>query len=65
MSDQKAKLDALEQARCAYANLNNMVEMMPLLAAHPLLGVVKMQLRGVIETLGDLNFCNIEDNKGR
>lgn len=61
MSDQKAKLDALEQARCAYANLHNMVRMMPLLSGHPLLGVVKIQLRGVIETLGDTRFCDIED----
>ena len=61
MHERKAKLDALEQARCAYANLHNLVRMLPLIAGHPLLGVVKIQLRGVIETLGDTRFCDIED----
>lgn len=40
--------DALVQARCAKANLENMVVMMPALKRHPLLSLVQAQLDLVI-----------------
>lgn len=58
MTDQA---QALEMARCTYANLNNMVRIMPILKAHPLLPLVKRQLRECIGQLGDDTFCDIED----
>lgn len=42
---------ALEMARCVEINIDNMVRMMPALAAHPLLPIVKKQLRECIEAL--------------
>jgi hypothetical protein len=54
--------EALEAARCAYANLHNMVRMTPMLERHPLLGMVKLQLRTAIEKLGDTTFCEMEDS---
>lgn len=54
--------EALESARCAYVNLNNMVKMMPAMLRHPLLAVVKLQLREAIEKLGDSTFCDREDD---
>jgi hypothetical protein len=56
--------DALEAARCAYVNLNNMVRMMPALSRHPLLPVVKEQMRTAIAELGDKTFCAWEDQHG-
>jgi len=44
---------ALEMARCAKINLENMVEMMPVLASHPLLPVVNMQIDECIAALDD------------
>ena len=35
---------ALESARCAYINLNNMTSIMPAMKQHPLLPMVKAQL---------------------
>lgn len=57
----KAESPGLESVRCAYINLNNMVKMMPVLGRHPLLPMVKMQLRTTIEALGDKEFCDMED----
>ena len=54
---------ALEQARCAYVNLNNMVKMMPILKEHPLLPMVKRQLQDCIESLGGGAFCEVEDEQ--
>ena len=42
---------ALEAARCAEINLNNMVTMMPALGAHPLLPLVKDQIANCIKEL--------------
>lgn len=42
---------ALEMARCVDINIDNMIRMMPVLAAHPLLPVVKFQIRECIEAL--------------
>lgn len=42
----------LEMVRCAEINLENMVAMMPALAGHPLLPVVRQQLADAIEALG-------------
>jgi len=57
---------ALEEARCALINLNNMVKMMPTLKVHPLLPIVKVQIKGVIESLdgGPLEISNEENNRG-
>lgn len=55
---------ALEPAQCAYVNLNNMVKMMPMLGRHPLLPMVKAQLRAAIEHLGGKEFCDMEDGNG-
>lgn len=57
----QADHEALEPAQCAYVNLGNMVRMMPALRSHPLLGVVKLQLRAAIEHLGGKDFCDLED----
>lgn len=53
---------ALESARCAYSNLNNMVRMMPMLRSHPLLPMVKMQLADAINRLGDTEFVTYEES---
>lgn len=42
---------ALEMARCAEINLENMVKIMPVLASHPLLPMVKMQIGECIKEL--------------
>lgn len=42
---------ALEAVRCAEINLQNMVEMMPALGAHPLLPIVKDQIATCIKEL--------------
>jgi hypothetical protein len=42
---------ALESARCAEINLQNMVKMMPALKQHPLLFLVEAQLKSCIEEL--------------
>lgn len=44
---------ALEMARCAKINLKNMVDMMPVLASHPLLPLVNMQIDECIVALDD------------
>ena len=41
----------LELARCVEINIGNMVDMMPILQTHPLLGIVKLQIKGCIEEL--------------
>jgi len=38
-------------AECAKINLENMVKMMPLMAAHPLLPIVKLQIDECIKEL--------------
>jgi hypothetical protein len=45
---------ALEQAQCAEANLENMVAMMPVLARHPLLPILRLQIKDTVETLEKL-----------
>lgn len=42
---------ALEMARCTEVNLENTVKMMPLMSHHPLLPIVKLQIRQTIEEL--------------
>lgn len=42
---------ALEMARCTQINLENMVQMMPVLAQHPLLPLVRMQIGETIDAL--------------
>jgi hypothetical protein len=57
---------ALEFMRCAYVSLNNMVKMMPVLSRHPLLPIMRGQLRSAIEALdpeGGAMFCNREDRQ--
>jgi hypothetical protein len=54
---------ALESARCAYINLNNMVKLMPALRSHPLLPMVKMQLGDAIKALGDTGFVADEESQ--
>ncbi len=44
---------ALEMARCVKANLENMVKMMPVLASHPLLPIVNIQIDKCIAALDD------------
>lgn len=44
---------ALNLAECAKVNLENMVKMMPVLATHPLLPVVRLQIDEVIKALED------------
>ena len=61
MSENDLTSYALEQARCAYVNLNNMIKMMPVLKGHPLLPIVKAQLQDCIKSLGDEEFCKFED----
>jgi len=54
----------LELARCAYINLKNMERMMPTLSLHPLLPMVRAQVRGSIEALDPetgREFCDRED----
>ena len=41
----------LEMARCVEINIDNMVKMMPILAKHPLLEVVKVQIKDCIKEL--------------
>jgi len=43
--------EALEMARCALINLENMVTIMPVLKLHPLLPVVQMQITETIRLL--------------
>jgi hypothetical protein len=43
--------DALEMAHCVEINLENMVTIMPTLKIHPLLPIVKLQIRECIEAL--------------
>ena len=45
------KEKALELASCAAINIKNMVNMMPSLKMHPLLGIVQMQIKACIEEL--------------
>ena len=55
---------ALEQARCAYVNLNNLVKMVYLIENHPMVFMVRLQIRGTIEALdGEAGkwFCDQED----
>jgi hypothetical protein len=42
---------ALEMARCTEINIQNMVDMMPSLKLHPLLGIVQLQIKDCIELL--------------
>lgn len=42
---------AIEMARCAQINLENMVQVMPVLARHPLLPIVRMQIADVVKAL--------------
>ena len=42
---------ALEMARCAEINIENVEKMMPILKAHPLLPIVKLQIKEVIKNL--------------
>jgi hypothetical protein len=42
---------ALESAECAKINLENMVKMMPTLALHPLLPVVRIQIDECVKAL--------------
>ena len=46
-----SEIDALEAARNAEINLNNMVKMMPVLSQHPLLPLVKEQIQTCIKEL--------------
>ena len=55
---------ALESARCAYINLNNMTSMMPTMKQHPLLPMVKAQLCDaiiILDPVSGQSFCDIED----
>ncbi len=45
------KTSALELAECAKINLQNMVKMMPVLKAHPLLPLVEEQIQRCIDEL--------------
>jgi len=42
---------ATEMARCAKINIENMVKMMPILATHPLLPIVRIQIDECVEEL--------------
>jgi len=42
---------ALEKARCAEINLQNMVKLMPAMGSHPLLPMVEWQIKDCIEEL--------------
>jgi len=46
-----SKEKALELARCVEINIGNMIDMMPMLQTHPLLGIVKLQIKDCIEEL--------------
>lgn len=41
----------LEMARCVEINIENMVKVMPILISHPLLGVIKSQIKDCIKEL--------------
>ena len=47
-------MDALEAARNAGINLENMVKMMPALATHPLLPLVRAQIAECIKLLEEV-----------
>lgn len=44
-------LEALEAARCAEINVDNVVRIIPALKNHPMVELVKMQIRQVISLL--------------
>ncbi len=47
---------ALEMARCTQINIDNMEKMMPALRAHPLLDIVKAQIKDcIVELEGEID----------
>lgn len=63
-ADLEARAEALEQARCAYINLHNLVKMAPLIKGHPMVLLVRIQIRATIEALASEDgkrFCDHED----
>ncbi len=49
-----SKEQGLEMARCVEINLENMVKMMPTLKLHPLLEIVKTQIKDCIKELEEV-----------
>ncbi len=47
---------ALESARCCQVNLNNIEQLIPILATHPYMLIVKMQLGEVIKELEQIKI---------
>lgn len=45
--------EALEMARCAEINVDNIVRIFPVLINHPMIEIVKMQIRQVISFLDE------------
>jgi len=57
-------VQAIEEARCAYVNINNLMRILPLPGLKPLFTLTKGQVRNVIVALDGkkgATFCDLMD----